>query len=111
MLKPKWQCLCAGFLEWFMQYEVEAMCSSMIASVCTLAGLGKPPQSYTTNGNESLNNLLKRKEKILSDTSGHVLMRYYMMLSKSNKQSLRRPFLAKANMKCFLSISVFKFHI
>ena len=33
----------------------------MIASVRTLAGLGKPPQSYTTNGNESLNNVLERK--------------------------------------------------
>lgn len=42
MLKLKWQSLCAGFLEWFMQYKVEAMCPSMIASVCTLAGLGKP---------------------------------------------------------------------
>lgn len=61
MLKPKWKFLCEGFLEWFIRYEVEPMCSSMIASVRTLAGLGKPPLSYTTNGNESLNNLLKRK--------------------------------------------------
>jgi len=61
MLKPKWESLCEGFLEWFIQYEVEPMCSFMIASVCTLAGLGKPPLYYTTNGIESLNNLLKRK--------------------------------------------------
>ena len=33
----------------------------MIASVRLLAGLGNPPLCYTTNGNESLNNLLKRK--------------------------------------------------
>lgn len=33
----------------------------MIASVQCLAGLGNPPKYYTTNSNESLNNLLKTK--------------------------------------------------
>ena len=33
----------------------------MIASVRCLAGLGNPPKYYTTNSNESLNNLLKTK--------------------------------------------------
>ena len=36
------------------------MCSSMIASVRSMAGLGSPPKSFTTN-NESLNHLLKQK--------------------------------------------------
>jgi hypothetical protein len=33
----------------------------MISSVHTQAGLGKPPCKFTTNANESLNNVLKRK--------------------------------------------------
>ena len=33
----------------------------MIASVRSMAGLGSPPKSYTTNNNESLNHLLKQK--------------------------------------------------
>ena len=33
----------------------------MIASVRTAAGLGNPPEGYTTNASESLNNVLKRK--------------------------------------------------
>ena len=36
-------------------------CSSMIASVRSMAGLGSPPKSFTTNNNESLNHLLKQK--------------------------------------------------
>ena len=37
------------------------MCSSIIAAVCTSAGLGNPPKSFTTNNNESLNHLLTQK--------------------------------------------------
>ena len=37
------------------------MCSTMIASVHTRAGLGSPPRRFTTNSNKSLNNLFKRK--------------------------------------------------
>lgn len=33
----------------------------MLSSVRSLAGLGNPPEYYTTNANESLNHLLKRK--------------------------------------------------
>lgn len=61
MLKPKWEVLSKEFSKWFTVYEVELFCSSMIASVRCLAGLGNPPKYYTTNSNESLNNLLKTK--------------------------------------------------
>ena len=33
----------------------------MIASVRSMAGLGNPPKSFTTNNNESLNHVLKWK--------------------------------------------------
>ena len=59
-LKPKWETQCAGFSEWFSVYEAELFCTSMIASVRTAAGLGNPPEGYTTNASESLN-VLKRK--------------------------------------------------
>ena len=35
------------------------MKSSLIASVCESVGLGSPPSVYTTNRNESMNNLAK----------------------------------------------------
>ena len=110
MMKPKWQSLCAGFLEWFMQYEVDPLCSSMIASVRTLASLGKSPQTYTTNGNESLNNLLKRKVNFKRHEWPCFIEVLYESV-KSNNQSLRRQFLAKVNIKCFLRTRVSKFHI
>ena len=60
-LRLKWESQCKGFHEWFSLHEAELFCSSLLKSVRSLAGLGNPPQCYTTNGNESLNNLLKRK--------------------------------------------------
>lgn len=61
ILKSKWESLCPGFVEWFLKYEADLMCTSMVASVHANAGLGNPPKPFTTNSNESLNNLLKRK--------------------------------------------------
>jgi len=60
-LKAKWESLCPGFVKWFVEHEARVICTSMIASVRSQAGLGSPPKSFTTNSNESLNNLLKRK--------------------------------------------------
>jgi len=61
LLKPKWKMICKEFPQWFIVHEVDLFCSSMIASVRCLAGLGNPPEYYTTNCNESLNDFLKRK--------------------------------------------------
>ena len=47
--------------EWFCTTQAEVMCTNMIVYVRTLAGLGSPIEHFTTNSNESLNNLLKRK--------------------------------------------------
>jgi len=61
MLEPKWNVVSPDFAEWFCKHEAKLMCSTMIASVRTTAGLGYPPKVFTTNSNESLNNLLKQK--------------------------------------------------
>ena len=61
LLKPKWESLCPGFVDWFLKHEANLMCTSMVASVRANAGLGNPPKPFTTNSNESLNNLLKRR--------------------------------------------------
>ena len=60
-LRPQWELVSPEFFQWFVTHEMEVMCSSMIASVRTLCGLGKPPNRFTTNNNESLNNLIKRR--------------------------------------------------
>ena len=60
-LKAKWDSICPLFHEWFCKNEAEIFCTSMISSVRSAGGLGKPPKRYTTNSNESLNNLLKKK--------------------------------------------------
>ena len=50
-----------GFFDWFFQYKVEMITSSMLQPVREDAGLGCPPASFTTNACESLNAMLKRK--------------------------------------------------
>lgn len=60
-LKQVWEDLCPEFYQWFQNTQVELFCSSMIQSVRSCAGLGSPPQAYTTNNNESINSLLKHK--------------------------------------------------
>ena len=61
MLEPKWNSFCPSFFNWFVANESDLFCSSMIASVRSMAGLGHPPKYYTTNNNESMNCLLKHE--------------------------------------------------
>ena len=58
-LKTKWNAVRPDFHQWFVSYDAELFCSSMIRSVRSSAGLGCPSRSYTTNNNESINRVLK----------------------------------------------------
>ena len=66
-LKDKWDSLeYSGnphqepqFYCWLLKNEADDMKVSMIASVRESAGLGSPPVTYTTNRNESMNNVAK----------------------------------------------------
>ena len=73
------------------------MCSSMIASVRSMAGLGSPPKSFTTNNNESLNNLLKQK-LITSEMSGLLLINCSESSVNNSKESVRRLYLVEVSM-------------
>jgi len=46
--------------EWFCQYHAKEVRSSMIAPIRESAGLGNPPQHFTTNSNESMNKVIKQ---------------------------------------------------
>ena len=50
-----------GFYPWFCEHKVDSIVSGMLKPVREEAGLGSPPSSFTTNANESLNAMLKRK--------------------------------------------------
>jgi len=45
---------------WFCQYHAKEVRSSMIAPIRESAGLGNPPQHFTTNSNESMNKVIKQ---------------------------------------------------
>ena len=44
LVKPKWELLYPGFVEWFLKYEAHIMCTSMIAPVRANAGFVSPPK-------------------------------------------------------------------
>ncbi len=48
-----------GFFTWFCQQKVEIMKSTMLRPVREQAGLGCPPQAFTTNASETVNSMLK----------------------------------------------------
>ena len=46
--------------QWFVKYHAEDVRNFMITPVRERVGLGKPPSHYTTNANESINNVVKQ---------------------------------------------------
>ena len=62
-----------------------------------MAGLGSPPKSFTTNNNESLNNLLKQK-LITSEMSGLLLINCSESSVNNSKESVRRLYLVEVSM-------------
>ena len=66
-LQPIWQKREAEFSSrntlvypWFIKYHAEDVRSFMIVPVRERVGLGHPPAHFTTNANESMNNVIKR---------------------------------------------------
>ena len=60
-LKSNWEVIAPGFFDWFLQYKIEAIESSMLAPIRQSSGLGNPPEPFYTNEIESINRVLKRK--------------------------------------------------
>ena len=69
------------------------LCSSMIASVHSMAGLGSPPKSFTTNNNESLNHSIKQKVDYKRKSS--LLLINCSESSVNSKESVRRLYFVK----------------
>lgn len=50
-----------GFHSWFLQHKADVLKCSAIRPVREKAGLGSPPELFTTNASESLNSVIKSK--------------------------------------------------
>lgn len=48
-----------GFYYWFAQYKSATMLQTMIKSMHEEAGLGNPPEQFTTNASETVNSMIK----------------------------------------------------
>ena len=49
----------SGFYSWFIQNKVNHMKVTMLKTVRAEAGLGSPPQPFTTNASETTNSVIK----------------------------------------------------
>ena len=49
------------FTRWFKRYKCDTIQNSLLRPVREQAGLGCPPEQFTTNASESVNALLKNK--------------------------------------------------
>ena len=49
-----------GFYRWFVQNKAEIMKTTMLKPVREEAGLGCPPEQFTTNSSEAVNSVIKR---------------------------------------------------
>ena len=65
LLKQRWQQLEAAHsiessvYDWFLQYKALIMKTTMIKSIREEAGLGLPPEPFTTNASETINSVIK----------------------------------------------------
>lgn len=65
LLEEKWRriqevhCLESGIHQWFVQYKAATMRSTMIKNVREEAGLGVPPDPFSTNASETVNSIIK----------------------------------------------------
>ena len=64
VLHSKWSSMHdrgSDFYDWFLKYESNILLSTVLKPVREKAGLGSPPDIFTTNASESLNAVLKSK--------------------------------------------------
>ena len=108
MLHTEWESLCPGFIDWFTGMQAEVMCSTMIASLHTRAGLCNPLGHFTMNSNESLNNILKRKVDF-NVVNSHSLTKHCKLLLRNNRMNLRRPYLVQENISQQMNLSIWKY--
>ena len=67
VLHSKWSSMHdrgSDFYDWFLKYKSNILLSTMLKPVREKAGLGSPPDIFTTNASESLNAVLKSKSII-----------------------------------------------
>ena len=74
------------FHQWLVKNEAETMKSSMISSVRESAGLGCPPLKYTTNRNESLNNVAKAQANYSRSSWVQLNDNMYQVISDQYKE-------------------------
>ena len=97
--KPMWELLekenpnCqGGFYDWFVKCKSKVVEDSMLRSVRQEAGLGDPPEEFTTNACESINAVVKSKVEYKKSDLPHFLMQMKELIDEQEKEVERAVF-------------------
>lgn len=60
---------CTGFFDWFVHNKSSPIVTTMLKSVREEAGLGSPPESFTTNASETVNSITTQSSNHMFRTS------------------------------------------
>ena len=74
------------FYSWLLKNEATDMKVSMISSVRESAGLGSPPAIYTTNRNESMNNVAKTHVNYCQSNWVELVSNMYDLIENQSKE-------------------------
>ena len=74
------------FYSWLLKNEANDMKVSMISSVRESAGLGSPPAIYTTNRNESMNNVAKAHVNYCQSNWVELVSNMYDLIENQSKE-------------------------
>lgn len=91
----------SGFYSWFVQNKVNSMKATMLKTVRAEAGLGSPPQPFTTNASETTNSVIKAHVKYahsqlmefvnhLKDVVDEKNVKWSVLLSNGASSDLRK---------------------
>ena len=87
-----------GFYNWFCEHKVQSIITGMLRSVREEAGLGNPPQIFTTNASESLNAMLKRKVNYKKNDLPH-FVEYFKQFIDEQERELERAVIGRGKYK------------
>ena len=76
----------SGFCEWFVKYKSRVVEVSMLSSGRREAGLGDPPEAFTTNACESINAVVKAKVQYKKSDLPHFLMQMRELIDEQGKE-------------------------
>lgn len=80
-----------GFYDWFVQHKSDIIKSTMLRPVQEEAGLGCPPQPFTTNQSEAVNAVIKNQVSYKSHQLIQFIEHLKTVVDEQDREGCHRP--------------------